>query len=212
MKTKMVPVVSTALLLSAIMYSIASAQGIVAVNVHANVNASVELGTQGNATSATAKEDEHANATSTNASASGQLTAQAHRSTVAAFVQSLLNVATREGGIGAQVRAVANSQSDSASTSAAAITKVEHRSKLLTLFFGSDYKSLGQLRSEMVTTQNNIDQLNNLLTQASSDADKAELSAQISVLEDSQATIDAYVTAHENSFSFFGWFTKWFAK
>jgi hypothetical protein len=131
---------------------------------------------------------------------------------VATFVQNLLDVANREGGIGAQVRVIAQEQNDSASTSARAITNVENKGKFSTFFFGSDYTSLGQLRSEMVTTQNNIDQLKNLLSKVTSDANKAELSAQITVLENSQVQTDAFVKAHENSFSLFGWFARWFAK
>ncbi len=235
MKIKTISVLSAALLLSGALVSVASAQGV--ANIHANANADIQIHTQGNststaaqgavrgnatssaaqtavrgnATSTAAKSGVHGNATSTNASANGQLTAESHRSTVAAFVQSLLAVANREGGIGAQVRAVAESQQDSASTSANAIAKVEGVGGLHALFLGSDYHSLGQLRSEMATTSANIAKLQDLLAKATSDSDKAELSAQIQVLQDSQAKIDAFVKAHENSFSFFGWFMKMFA-
>src|SRR3989344_3489202 len=238
MRIKIIPVLSAAFLLSAMMVSVASAITASAVvplfgeqSTKARAQATdsgnatstearehlylkVEAREQGNATSTAAKVNKidaftikqaRVNATSTDANAKGQLTAEAHRSTVAAFVQSLLNVANREGGIGAQVRVIARTQSDSASTTAEAIAKVENRGKLRTFLFGSDYKSLGQLRSEIATTNNNIEQLKDLIGKATSDADKAELSAQIQVLEDSQAKIDAFVIKQASTFSLFGW-------
>lgn len=239
-KLKIILTLLTALLASAGLFSVTSAHGLAqeigtgAIRANANVNVEVQAegnttsataqttvrgnatssGAQtaerGNATSTAATSASRGNATSTEAKADGQLTAESHRSTIATFVQTLLGVANREGGIGTQVRAVAMAQQDSASTSVNAIAKVEAKSGIRAFFFGSDYKSLGQLRSEMVITQNNIDQLKTLLSQAVSDTDKGELSAQIQVLEDSQTKIDAFVQAHESSFSVFGWFTRLF--
>ena len=230
MKTKMVPVFLSVFLLSVMMFSVARAKSVGTVSANANVD--VEARIQGNATSTDAKATvrgnatstveknnnatstnvRNGNATSTNAKANGQLTALEHRSAVASFVKSLLSVADRDGGIGAQVRVVAQSQNDSASTTENAIRKVENRSKLQTFIFGSDYKSLGQLRSEMVTTQNNINQLNNLIAKAANDADKAELEAQIKVLKDSQVKVEAFIKARESSFSLLGWLVKPFVK
>ncbi len=236
MKSKITSLFSIALLASAGLFSVASAQGVgigaIRANAYANVevqaegnptNATAQTAVRGNATSSTAQTAErdnttstaaktatHGNATNTDTKTNGQLAAESHRSAVASFVQTLLGVANREGSIGTQIRAVAMAQQDSASTSASAIAKIEAKSGISAFFFGSDYKSLGQLRGEMVTTQNNIDQLKTLLSQATSESDKAELSAQVKVLEDSQIKIDAFVQAYENSFSVFGWFTKWF--
>ena len=216
MKMKLISAVSTALLLGAGVVPLASAQGTGTADAR-NANAAVGVRPEVSVTSAGVPD--RGNATSTaaqaardNANSDGKLTAEAHRSAVATFVQSLLAVANREGGIGAQVRAVAQSQQDSASTSAKAIANVEDRGWLRTVLFGSDYRSLGQLRSEMVTTNANITQLKNLLGNAVLDADKAELSAQIAVLEDLQAKTEAFVQTRESSFSIFGWFTKRFAQ
>ncbi len=203
-------------LFSGAMFSVASAQETNTVSVHGDANIGLEnqaVGNHDNGADATvtANEDNQAT-TSTEGNDNGELTAEQHRSTVASFVQSLRTVADHEGIIGTQVRVIAEAQDNEASTSAEAITRVANKGKFSTFLFGSDYASLGQLRSEMVTTQNNIDQLKTLLTQATTATDKAELAAQIKVLEDSQVKLDAFVTAHENTFSLFGWFTRWFAK
>lgn len=212
------------LLASGAIVPVASAQSTNA-NVRAGATTTANTSTRGNATSSEAamrtetKTEVRAtstasrgNATRTEASARGQLTAEEHRSAVASFVQSLRNVANRAGGIGSEVRVVAQSQMDSASTSARAITTVETRSKLKTFLIGTDYKSIGQLRSEMATTTNNIAKLRKLADEATDASVKAELSAQITALEASQADLEAFVEAHESSFSLFGWFVKLFVR
>ncbi len=173
--------------------------------------------TSSSARVASTTSDERRNATTTNGrtastSVSGQLTAQVHRSTVATFTQSLLAVADREGGLGAQIRIIAETQKNSEATTTEAIEKIASRSSLKTLFIGSDYKNLGILRSEMVATQNHIDQLNVILTNATDASIRTTLSAQISALALDQANIQSFVKTHEKSFSFFGWFVNLFVK
>ena len=233
MKTKIVLALSTVFLLSAVVFSTAKAENDIGVNVSANAN--IELETRGNETSSvekatirgnatsTVKRDDNSDnsdsidteddqATSTDENTNGKFTSEEHRSAVASFVESLLNVADREGGIGEQVREIAKEQNDSATTTASAMEKVEERGSLRTFFFGSDYKNLGVIRSELATTTNNISRLKSLLDKTTNVADKVELNAQIQVLEDEQVKVNVYVSTHENVFSLFGWFVKLFAK
>jgi hypothetical protein len=149
---------------------------------------------------------------SANASTTGQLTAEAHRSSVASFVQSLLSVADRDGGIGAEVRAVAQSQQESASTTAEAVAKVEGRSKVMTFLFGSDWKNLGSLRSEAAKAAADMKKLEAALDDATSASVRADLEAQITVLKEQQEELVSFIAEHESSFSLFGWFTKLFVK
>ena len=199
-------------------------------DVRANTDIEVKTGTvkiRGNATSTAVKNDRafatstRGNATSTvarqgNASSTantqGKRMSESHRSAVSTFVQSLLAVSNREGGIGTQVRAVAHLQNDSASTTASAMTKVEARGGFHTFFSGSDYKNLNVIRKELATTTANIARLKVLVTQATTDANRTELNVQIKALEDQQAKITAYIKASENKFGLFGWFNKMLAK
>ncbi len=143
---------------------------------------------------------------------SEQINAEEHRSAVSKFVRSLLSVADREGGIGQQVRVIAQEQNQSASTTVQAMEKVQTRSKIKTFFFGSDYKNLGTLRSEMVQTKSRLEQLNRLVENTQNDADKTELQNQIKTLEQEQVKIESFLKTNENQFSLFGWFTKLFSK
>jgi len=148
-----------------------------------------------------------------NATSSGQINAEEHRSTVANFVQSLLSVANREqGGIGEQVRVITQQQNDSEATTSQAMEKVQTRSKIKTFLLGSDYKNLGALRSELVKTRNRIDQLNRLLPSVQNASNTVEIQNQIQTLEQEQTKIENFIKAQENKISLFGWLLKMFNK
>jgi len=136
-----------------------------------------------------------------------------HRSAVANFVQGLLNFADREpGGIGEQVREVARAQSSSTDKIVQAMEQVQTRSKIKTFLFGSDYKNLGALRSEMVQTRNRLEQLNRLLVDVVDEADKTELQEQIDTLTAEQTKIDNFIQEREQAgkISLLGWLVRLF--
>ena len=142
----------------------------------------------------------------------GQTIAEQHRSAVANFVQSLLNVADREGGIGEQVRLIAQQQNQSTETTVQAMEQVQNRNKIKTFLFGSDYKNLGALRGKVVQTRNRLEQLNKLMENVQNEGDQTELQNQIQTLEQEQTNIENFIKAQESKFSLFGWLLKFFNK
>ncbi len=140
----------------------------------------------------------------------GQINAEQHSSAVANFVQSLLQVADREKGIGEQVRIIAQQQNQSIGTVMQAVEKVQTRGKVKTFFFGSDYKNLGTLRSEIVRTRNRLEQLNRLMKNVQNEGDRTELQNQIRLLEEEQVKIENFIKFQEGKFSLFGWLVKLF--
>jgi len=141
------------------------------------------------------------------------VTGDEHRSTVATFVQSLLNVADNEkGGIGEQVRVIAQQQQQDQEKTADQIESIQKRNKIKTFLIGTDYKNVGALRSEMVQVRNRINQLSRLADQAKTPQDKATLEAQIQSMQQEAADIDAFLKANESKFSLFGWAVKLFVK
>jgi hypothetical protein len=143
----------------------------------------------------------------------GKANSAEHRSTVATFVQTLLNVADREqGGIGEQVRVVAQAQNEAKDKVADGIDKINNRNKVKAFLIGTDYKNVGQLRRDMVKTGNQIDQLKRLPDKTTSEESKTALQAQIQVLEQEQQKINDFLKANESKFSIFGWFVKLFNK
>lgn len=142
----------------------------------------------------------------------GEINSETHRSVVATFVQDLLSVADRNTGIGESVRVIAQEQNDSEKDVTEEISAVENRSKVKTFFIGSDYKNLGALRSEMVKTNNRIDQLKRLINKTTNTEDKTTLQNQITTLEREQTKINDFITQNESKFSLFGWVAKFFTK
>ncbi|CAN5137217.1 hypothetical protein BH11PAT3_BH11PAT3_1570 [soil metagenome] len=149
---------------------------------------------------------------SDNEDADGSHMSENHRSVVARFVHSLLDVANREGGIGSEVRLIAQSQNESASTTIHAMAEVEDRSKLHTFLVGSDHKNLEVIKTEISSTKENLRKLKTLFSEAKKDTDKVELNADINNLESDQVKVEAYVKAHEEVFSLFGWLNILFNK
>ena len=135
-----------------------------------------------------------------------------HRSAVANVVFSLKALADRDGGIGDEVREVAREQASSSEHIAEAMGKVEARSALMTFLFGADFKNIGELRSELATTQNHIRQLTEARSGAVSADVKAGIDAQITALQKANADASAFVQAHEETFSIFGWFARLFGR
>ena len=136
--------------------------------------------------------------------------AEVHRSAVANFVQSLLSVADREGGIGQEVKVIAQQQNDMKDRAADLIYAVENRNKVKTFFIGTSYRNVGELRSQMVQTRNQTEQLKRLMEKTTNDQDKTELQNQIQTMEQEQARINDFITQNENKFSLFGWAVKLF--
>lgn len=134
-----------------------------------------------------------------------------HRSVVSSFVQKLVTVAdNQEKDTGDQIKAVAQAQDESKDTVSNIIDQVDNRSWLQTFFVGTDYKNLGQLRSELVKTRNQLNQLNTLLNKVTNTEDKTALQQQIQTLEQEQQKITNFIDTNESKFSLFGWVAKMF--
>jgi len=138
-----------------------------------------------------------------------QVNGTEHRSAISTFVQTLLSVADREqGGIGEEVKVIAQAQNDIKDKVADGIDKIKNRNKVKTFLIGTDYKNIGQLRNEMVKTRNQIDQLKRSLEKATSEESKTALQGQIQALEQEQQKIEDFLKTNESKFSLFGWFVK----
>jgi hypothetical protein len=132
-----------------------------------------------------------------------------HRSEVANVVQALNKIAGKDSGIGSEVSAIAQQEASTSQSVADRISTIENRNGLMTFLIGSDYKNLGALRSELVTTSNSIDRLTSALDKTSSTT-KADLQSQINSLKDIQAKTESFINQQENKFSLFGWLVKMF--
>lgn len=169
----------------------------------------------GNSTSTAAKAKEAAttteakgNATSTAAKAKESANGEDHRSAVATFVKTLLSQADRLGGIGQEVRAIANEQASSSEKISAAIDKVSKRNGFLTFLVGSDYESIGEIKKEIGATEVRIAKLQADLAGVEGTAAETAIQAEITALQEELAKVKAFVDENDSVFSLFGWLRK----
>lgn len=123
---------------------------------------------------------------------------------------SLKELAGKDNGIGEEIQTIADEQASSSEKIGKAMNAVAQRNQLLSFLFGSDFENIGILRSTLAVTQNHIDQLSKVREKAVSPDVQAGIDVQITALEKANADAEAFVQAHENTFSIFGWFFKMF--
>ncbi len=134
-----------------------------------------------------------------------------HRSKVVEAVLKLVELAGKDKNIGEEISEIAKEENESSGRAAEAIKEVEARGKFKTFLFGTDYKNIGALRSEMVRSDNNIDRLTKAKDRTIDQAVKAELDVQIAVFQKANDEAEAFVKANESKFSIFGWLFKLFS-
>jgi len=140
----------------------------------------------------------------------GMMMSEQHRSQVAGVVEQLRLIANQDSNIGEEISQVAQEQSATEDAIATDIEKVENRGKWRTFFFGTDYKSVGALRSAMVTTANHIERLTKAMERTDDQAVKDELQSQITALEATKTSVESFITENESKFSLLGWLVRFF--
>lgn len=135
-----------------------------------------------------------------------------HRSVVAKIVLNLLKIAERDNQIGGDIKIVAQEQASTSIKVKKDMDEVSGESKVKVFLFGSDYKNLGEIRSSIETTRNHITRLKRAEQKTTDIGVKADLIAQINILEEEASTTEAFVNKNESKFALFGWFVKLFSK
>jgi hypothetical protein len=134
------------------------------------------------------------------------------RSRVANAVQEMLKVAERNGGLGQQIRIIAQAQNENQEKIEAEMSQVENRGSLKKFFFGPDYKNLNSVENRLVNHTEKIAELKELVAQIIDEADVEILEGQIVVMEEVKKELENEVFAESKGFSLFGWLNKMFVK
>ncbi len=134
-----------------------------------------------------------------------------HRSEVSKVVQELNGIADRDTSIGNEIRVVAQEQKDLAEKVKDQMNAVETRGGFKTFLIGADYKNLGVLRSEIVTTENHLSRLNKVfLASSTTRTTRIDVEKQIKELSGVKTKAEAFVKSMEGKFSLFGWLVRMF--
>jgi len=134
-----------------------------------------------------------------------------HMSEVAKQVQTLLQVRTT-GGIGQQVRQIAQAQNQAQTQIQAQLDKLETKGKLARFLTGTDFEAVKSLQQQIVENQLRIQELTALATQLTNQSDIAAVKATIQALIQENVALQDKIVAEIQTRSLFGWFFRLFAQ
>jgi len=144
-------------------------------------------------------------------SGNGTTTAQQVRSQVANAVQEMLRVADRNGGIGEQVREVAQNQNQNHEDLGEHLENIQNRSRFTRFLIGPNYGEIQQARELIEQNQEQIQNLIELRNRLSNQADQNALQQQIQVLQQANLQLGNMLDEAESGFSLFGFIFRIFA-
>jgi len=130
------------------------------------------------------------------------------RSEVANAVQAMLQVADREGGIGQQVKVIAQNQNQNQVKLEQNVEKIQSRGELAKFFVGPNYGEIKDAQKTLEQNKGQTSQLNQIKNQLSNEGDQQQLTEQIRVLEKINQEIDSLLSDVQEGFSLFGWLNK----
>ena len=136
------------------------------------------------------------------------------KSAVANAAAELIRTASQisNKGIGDQIRLVAQTQTKNQDKIGESIDKVETRSGFAKFFIGANYKELGIAKSALAENQSQIQELQQIMTELSTDAEKVAIADQIIALQQTQLELKDQIGELSSGFSLFGWINRWYNK
>jgi len=138
--------------------------------------------------------------------------AVSRRSRVANAVQEMERVATRNQGIGDQVRVIAQNQNRIQEEAENALETAQKRSGFARFFIGPNYKKLKTVEERLENHTQNLAELEELKEQIQVASDKNLLDEQIQVMEEIKQELENEVMENKKGFSLFGWLSKLLTK
>lgn len=134
------------------------------------------------------------------------------RGAVATAVQQMLQIADRNGGIGAQVREIAQAQNQEFEGAEASLTRAQERTGFAKFFIGPNYGEINNAEQKLTNIQSRIEELNQLKTQLSNSGDQQLLDQHIQNLEQVRTELQTQLQDEQKGFSLLGWLFRAFAK
>ncbi len=146
-----------------------------------------------------------------NQNQTGLVVAEQRRSQIANAVQTMLQVAERNSGIGEQVRIIAQAQTQNQEQLESSLEKVQKRNEFIKLFFGPDYDEINKAEEVLVQNREQIGQLSQIKNELTNQTDQQALTQQIQMLEQANLEIENSLGNEKKGFSLLGWVFKMFS-
>jgi len=137
--------------------------------------------------------------------------AQQRRSQVANAVHEMLQVADRNGGIGQQVKTIAQTQTQNQEKLESSLEKVQSRSDFAKFFVGPNYGEINNAKKILEQNREQVKQLNRVKNQLANQSDEQTLTEQIKTLEQANLEIEDSLETAQKGFSLFGWMFRMFS-
>ena len=134
------------------------------------------------------------------------------RSQVANAVQEMLQVAERNGGIGEQIRVIAQNQNQNQEKIENSLLQVQSRKTFTKFIVGPNYGEINNAQKMLEQNRQNLEQLNQIRNQIVDQVDSQQLLEQIQVLEQANLEIEDSLESAQKGFSLFGWLFKVFSR
>ncbi|MFH1822936.1 MAG: hypothetical protein ABH830_04515, partial [Patescibacteria group bacterium] len=134
------------------------------------------------------------------------------RSQVSNAVQEMLQVADRQGGIGEQVRLIAQQQNQGEEQMEQAMEIVKNRGRLKKFLLGPDYKNLETVEEKLNQFDEQLENLKDLSETVENSSDQETLTNQITIMEQVRNQLQNEVMVEKKSFGLFGWLIKLFTR
>ncbi len=132
------------------------------------------------------------------------------RSQVANAVHEMLQVADRSGGIGEQVRIIAQSQVQNHEGIEEEIEEIKDRSSFSKFFIGPKYEKIEKAKELLKQDKEKINKLEELKASITNEADKIKVTEQIDVIKKALTEVENIINEEQKGFSLFGWLAKMF--
>lgn len=136
--------------------------------------------------------------------------ASSRRSRVANSIQEMERIATRNQGIGEQVRIIAQSQNQNQEEAENLLVKAQERGKFTKFFIGPNYSKLKDTQEKLENCKQNLVELKELKEQVQVQVDQDLLNEQIEIMEQVIQEMTDEVVEEEKGFTLFGWLVKLF--
>ncbi|MFH0955627.1 MAG: hypothetical protein V1801_00190 [Candidatus Falkowbacteria bacterium] len=147
-----------------------------------------------------------------NKNKAGSVVAEQRRSQVANAVQEMLQVAERNGGIGQQVKTIAQTQTQNQEKLEMSLEKVQSRGGFAKFFVGPNYGEINNAKKILKQNREQIERLDQVKNQLASQGDQQQLAEQIKTLEQANLEIENSLGTAQKGFSLFGWMFRLFSK
>ncbi len=133
-------------------------------------------------------------------------------SEVAKKVQELQMLGESEGGIGQQIREIAQNQTESQARVQEQVRVMDSRQGLMKTLLGPEYKAMNQIRLEIAENQLRIRQMEDFANQLVNQAEGTKIREMIQALTQQNTALQERLGEEEQVKSMFGWLMRLFQK